>query len=185
MSKKKTHYVSNKEFLSDFVEYKRLAKEAEAAGKPKPRLSDAIGKKIMLIAERLSYKPNFINYSYRDEMVDDAIENCVMYADNFDPDKSNNPFGYFTQICYFAFIRRIQKEKKLFFTKVRYVQRSGAMLQQASTQSHDDDCDFSNQYLDYMRDFYEVDLDEKDEEQTPRKKRATSDTVDLTEVCDG
>ena len=66
---------------------------------------------VFKIANGLSYRPNFINYTYRQEMISDGIENCLQYIHNFDPEKSKNPFAYFTQIIYYAFIRRIQKEK--------------------------------------------------------------------------
>jgi hypothetical protein len=175
------HYVSNKEFLEDIKYYKELCKKAEAEGKPKPRLTDEIGKKIMLIANRVAFKPNFINYSFRDEMIDDAIENCITYADNFDPEKGSNPFAYFTQICHFAFIRRIQKEKTQFLTKVKYVQQSTAVIEELTTQSHDARTDFSNGYRDYLRGFYDVELPEEKEKE--RKKRTTKSTsVDLEEV---
>ena len=112
MAKKKTHYVDNEKFYNEIVEYKKKCKTAEKEGKQKPILSEYIGKCIYLIAENLSHKPRFMNYSFRDEMISDAIENCFMYFDNFDSDKYSNPFAYFTQIIYYAFHRRIAKEEK-------------------------------------------------------------------------
>jgi len=107
-----SHYVNNEEFLKALVEYRQQVTEAVAAGKEKPGISNYIGECILKIARHLSYKSNFINYSFKDEMISDGVENCLMYIDNFDPAKSSNPFSYFTQIVYFAFIRRIQKEGK-------------------------------------------------------------------------
>ena len=107
-----THYVDNKHLFAVIIEYKASVAEAKANDKPKPLIPNYVGECILLIAKRLSTKPNFVNYSYRDEMISDGIENCISYFDNFDPEKSNNPFAYFTQIIYFAFLRRIQKEKK-------------------------------------------------------------------------
>lgn len=112
MAKKKNHYVDNERFLADIKEYKKKCKIAAAEGKEKPMLSEYIGKCIYLIAENLAHKPRFMNYSYVDEMKSDAIENCLMYFDNFDSDKYSNPFAYFTQIIYYAFHRRINKEEK-------------------------------------------------------------------------
>ena len=106
-----SHYVDNKKFFAEMVAWKKLVKEAEDLDDPKPQVTEYIGECFLLIAERLSTRPNFINYPFRDDMVGDAIENCLMYASNFDPDKSSNPFAYFTQITYFAFLRRIKKEK--------------------------------------------------------------------------
>ena len=93
-------------------EWKERCKEAEELGDPQPPVTNYIGECFLKIANHLSYRPNFINYTYRDEMISDGIENCLQYASNFNPDKSKNPFAYFTQIIYYAFIRRIQKEKK-------------------------------------------------------------------------
>ena len=110
--KKKNHYVDNEKFLAEIVEYKKKCKLAEAEGREKPRLSEYIGQCIYLIAENLAHKPRFMNYSFVDEMKSDAIENCLLYFDNFDSDKYSNPFAYFTQIIYYAFHRRINKEEK-------------------------------------------------------------------------
>lgn len=112
MAKKKNHYVDNERFLAEIVEYKKKCKIAVTEGKEKPRLSEYIGQCIYLIAENLAHKPRFMNYSFVDEMKSDAIENCLMYFDNFDSDKYSNPFAYFTQIIYYAFHRRINKEEK-------------------------------------------------------------------------
>lgn len=112
-----TNYIDNKTFYEAIKQYKQTVREAEQQNKAKPILPNYLGECILLIANRLATKPNFINYSYRDEMIADGIENCIMYIDNFDPDKSTNPFAYFTQIIYFAFLRRIQKEKKHLYIK--------------------------------------------------------------------
>ena len=116
MSSKK-HYVKNADLYAAMVEYRKTVVEAKTLEKEKPRVPIYIGECIMKIATHLAYKPNFSNYTFRDEMISDGIENCLQYIDNFDPGKSQNPFAYFTQIIYFAFIRRIQKEKKYLYTK--------------------------------------------------------------------
>jgi len=172
-------YVSNKEFLQEMIEYKARVEEAKSQDRPAPEVTDAIALKIMLIAQRLSFKPNFINYTYRDEMVLDAIENCIRYVDNFDPDRSNNPFSYFTQICYYAFIRRIQKEKKEFHIKVKYVQQSEINQIEHCVQEHDSIGDYSSQYAGFLRGFYDVDLPNDSKEDKPRKSSAeTSVSLD-------
>ena len=114
MAKKEkgVHYVNNAQFLEAMKEWKAKCKEAEEEGDPQPPVSNYIGECFLKIANHLSYRPNFINYTYREEMISDGIENCLQYCSNFNPEKSNNPFAYFTQIIYYAFIRRIQKEKK-------------------------------------------------------------------------
>lgn len=114
---KKTHYVNNAQLLVAMTEYREKYLQTIREGKDPPRASEYIGASIMKIATHLAYKPNFANYSFRDEMISDGIENCLQYLHNFDPAKSSNPFAYFTQIIYYAFIRRIQREKKNLYTK--------------------------------------------------------------------
>ena len=109
---KRPHYVDNKKFLQAMIDWKEKCNIAEEDGKVQPAVSNYIGECFLKIATHLSYRPNFINYTYRDEMISDGIENCLQYVANFNPEKSKNPFAYFTQIIYYAFIRRIQKEKK-------------------------------------------------------------------------
>ena len=113
MAKRATrNYVNNRDLLEALVAYKALCREAEDAGEGRPRVPDYIGECIFQIATRLATKPNFSGYSYKEDMISDGIENCLQYCGNFNPEKSKNPFAYFTQIIYYAFIRRIQKEKK-------------------------------------------------------------------------
>ena len=119
LTKDSDHYVDNKKFLAEMVVWKRQIREAEEVEDDKPPVSTYIGECFMKIAERLSSKHNFANYPYREEMVGDAIENCLMYAHNFNPKKSKNPFSYFTQIIYYAFLRRIEKEKKQNYIKFK------------------------------------------------------------------
>lgn len=118
------HYIDNKTFYEAIKQHRNNIKQAEADGKPKPIIPNYIGSCILLIANRLATKPNFINYSYKDEMISDGVENCIMYIDNFDPEKSKNPFAYFTQIIHYAFIRRIQKEKKQQYIKIKNMENS-------------------------------------------------------------
>ena len=99
--KKKTHYVNNKELYAAMVEYKKLVNEAVDAGKQKPRIPNYVGECIMKIATHLAYRPNFANYTFREEMISDGIENCLLYINNFDPAKSQNPFAYFTHLLRF------------------------------------------------------------------------------------
>jgi hypothetical protein len=117
-----SHYVDNKEFLAEMIKWKKRYNAAEESGRKKPPISDYIAESFLKIAEHLSYRPNFMNYPYREEMVGDGVENCLMYAHNFDPNKSKNPFSYFTQIIYFAFLRRIEKEKKQSYIKYKIME---------------------------------------------------------------
>jgi hypothetical protein len=113
------HYVDNKTFLAEMIKWKKEIREAEDSGDDRPPVSDYIATCFVKIAERLSSKSNFMNYPYKDEMVGDGIENCLMYAHNFNPRKSKNPFSYFTQIIYYAFLRRIEREKKQAYIKFK------------------------------------------------------------------
>jgi len=125
--KKPRHYVNNADFLEALVEYKEKCDVAKAAEKEDPQIPNYIGECFLKIAEHLSRKPNFISYSFRDEMISDGIENCLMYFRNFDPIKSKNPFAYFTQIIYFAFLRRIMKEKKQLYVKYKATEQFGLL----------------------------------------------------------
>jgi hypothetical protein len=136
MSKQK-HYINNEDFLKALVAYKEKCKEATNTGIPKPKIPNYIGECFMKIAEGLSHKPNFINYTYRDEMISDGIENCLMYFENFDETKSSNPFAYFTQIIYFAFLRRIQKEKKQLYVKYKATEQMGILDEFEMMESED------------------------------------------------
>lgn len=121
--KKKKQYVNNADFLLALADYKEQCIQAKANNQEKPAIPNYIGECFIKIAEGLSHKPNFINYTYRDEMISDGIENCLMYFSNFDPAKSNNPFAYFTQIIYYAFLRRIQKEKRQVYVKYKMTEQ--------------------------------------------------------------
>ena len=123
--KRSEHYVNNKEFLAAIIAYKQQIVDAEQLGNPKPRIPNYIGECFLKIATHLSYKPNFVNYMFKDDMVCDGIENCVQYINNFNPEKSQNPFAYFTQIIHYAFLRRIQREKKQMEIKNKILERSG------------------------------------------------------------
>ncbi len=123
--KKSEHYVNNKELLEALIVYREKVAIAEEKNLPKPRITNYLGSCFLKIATHLSYKPNFVNYMFRDDMISDGIENCVQYIHNFDPEKSRNPFAYFTQIIHYAFLRRIQKEKKQLDIKNKIIEKTG------------------------------------------------------------
>lgn len=157
---KKPHYVNNKEFLQAMIDWKASVLEAEANDESRPQVTNYIGECFLKIANHLSYRPNFINYTYREEMISDGIENCLQYIDNFNPEKSKNPFAYFTQIIYFAFVRRITKEKKQSKIKDAILKRSN-IEDMIITQEHDDPSEYQRQYLDYLGK-YSFGSDDKD-----------------------
>ena len=127
MARKKQHYVDNEKFLVVMSDYREKYVQAKDKGEELPVIPDYAGECFLKIAERLSHRPNFINYAFREEMVSDGIENCVMYASNFNPEKSTNPFAYFTQIIYFAFLRRIEKEKKQLYIKYKTMEEYSSL----------------------------------------------------------
>jgi hypothetical protein len=127
MTKKSNHYINNADFLKALIEYKAACDLANQNEKQDPQIPNYIGECFLKIAEHLSRKPNFVSYSFRDEMISDGIENCLMYFRNFDPTKSKNPFAYFTQIIYFAFLRRISKEKKQTYVKYKATEQMGIL----------------------------------------------------------
>ena len=123
--KRSVHYVNNKEFLAALIAYKKDVAEAEELGKDKPRITNYLGECFLKIATHLSFKPNFVNYIFKDDMISEGIETCDQYIHNFNPEKSQNPFAYFTQIIHYAFLRRIQKEKKQLEIKNKILEKTG------------------------------------------------------------
>jgi len=168
--KKSEHYVNNKEFLAAMVEYKKLVKKSKWTKENninKPKVPDYVGECFLKIANHLSYRPNFINYTFRDDMISDGIENCLQYLDNFNPETSSNPFAYFTQIIYYAFIRRIQKEKKQVIIKQRMIAESNyddLALQPG------EDREFTNQFTEFLKKNLPQEEPPKKEKKLTKKK---------------
>ena len=169
-AKQKPHYVDNKKFLVAMTEWRLKYDKAEKAKRKQPAVTNYIGECFLKIANHLSYRPNFINYTYRDDMISDGIENCLQYMSNFNPDKSNNPFAYFTQIIYYAFIRRIQKEKKQTIIKQKMIMKSG--LDELVSQEADN-TEYQNAYADFLRKNMVEIAPDKPKEKKPRKKKVS------------
>ena len=167
--KKTEHYVDNKKFLEEMKKYRKKVLSARNRNRKDPPISDYIGECFLKIANHLSYRPNFINYTYKEDMISDGIENCLTYVANFDPEKSNNPFAYFTQIIYYAFIRRIQKEKKQTTIKQKLILKSG--LDEIVRQEGDNE-EYQNSYADFLRKNMIIEQEpEKKEKSKPKKKK--------------
>lgn len=167
MAKRKTrNYVNNADLFEALCNYKTSCREAEDAGEPKPRVPDYIGTCIYQIATRLATKPNFSGYSYKEDMISDGIENCLLYIGNFNPDKSQNPFAYFTQIIWYAFLRRIQKEKKQMYIRFK---SSQAMVAAGETYTGENIALNLTTGQDYMSDFIN-DYEEKLAKDKAKKK---------------
>jgi len=143
----KIHYVDNQKFLEEMIVYKGKCKDAKSKGELEPQISEYVGECFMKIAQRLSFRPNFINYAFREDMISDGIENCVQYIRNFDPEKSKNPFAYFTQIIFFAFIRRIQKEKKQLYIKYKTMESSPSLSENVELSANDSDKGYNQETM--------------------------------------
>lgn len=180
------HYVNKEEFQAAMVERRLLVEKCKAEGKESPRVSEYIGKCIYDIATHLGYKYNFIGYSYRDEMISDGIENCLRYLDNFDSVNYKNPFAYFTQICWYAFIRRIGREKKQGAIKTKLIRE--IPFEMFELQAHDENGDFSHAFMDFlqMHDTTDTTAFDSKKEKKPRKKKGevAVDEPSLSEFID-
>ena len=174
----KQQYVNNKDFLAAMITYRDDVKTALEKKKERPIVPTYVGECIMKIATHLARKPNFVNYTFKEEMISDGIENCLQYIDNFNPDKSNNPFAYFTQIIYFAFLRRIQKEKKNLFVKFKLSEHTNLFDTTVEQQEHDtkrdgkfkDEIKVSEWTQEYMNRF--IDEFEKNKRKKVKKRKA-------------
>lgn len=169
--KKQKHYVNNKELYEEMVRWKDACRESEET----LPATDYIGECILEIANRLATKPNFSNYTYKDEMIMDGVENCLLYMHNFDTEKYKNPFAYFTQIIYYAFLRRIQKEKKNAAIKNKMIHSfTQDNLEMIGIMSNGED---GINYLEELKTFYEDNFEtESDVDKLVKKQRKTKTT---------
>ena len=168
---KAEHYVDNQRFLEEISEYQKFRIDAKDKGEEPPPCPEYIGECFLKIANRLSYRPNFINYTFRDDMISDGIENCLQYLDNFNPSKSKNPFAYFTQIIYFAFVRRIQKEKKQVTIKQKLIMDNNY---DDITLQPGEDREFKNQFKEYLQKNMRMDEPVKKEKKPVKKKKKST-----------
>ena len=165
------HYVDNKKFYEALVEYRKKVLEAKENNLEKPRVTEYVGECFLKIATHLSYKANFINYTFKDDMISDGIENCLTAVEKFDPDRGMNPFAYFTQITFFAFVRRIQKEKKQQATKYKLLENIDIDSILAHSEGNEE---FANSLLEMVR--KQVDFIDIDRRTMPSKKKKVKDT---------
>lgn len=116
-------YVDNEALLAALKEYRALYEQTEAQKKPPPPVTPYIGESITKIATKLASRYNFVNYTYKDEMISEGVLNCIKYIKNFDPKKSKNPFCYISQICWHSFVRVIQNEKQQKFVAYKIAEQ--------------------------------------------------------------
>jgi DNA-directed RNA polymerase specialized sigma24 family protein len=185
--KKKRNYVNNPEFLQAIIDYKKVCDEAEEAGEPNPQIPNYIGECIYQIATRLATKPNFSGYTYKEEMISDGLENAIQALGNFNPQKSSNPFAYFTQIIWYAFLRRIDKEKKQVYIRHKVTENSmltGTLVEHGENGSDQTEVNFVDLQNDYITDFveqYETRM-EKKKKQTTKSKKGLEKFIDEDNV---
>jgi len=173
--KRSFNYINNVKFNLAMTEYKKSVVEAKDSGEELPRIPNYIGVCLYKIAIRLAYRPNFINYTYRDDMISDGLENAIMCINNFDPEKSNNPFGYFTKVIWFAFVRRIYKEKKQIY--VRYKVMENSIF--TDTAFAHDNTDFNSSSLKELSDDQRDTFVEKYESNIINKKKKIAEKKNL------
>lgn len=165
------NYINNKKMYSVIKEYSKKVKDAEDSGEEKPQIPNYLGECFIQIANRLSRRPNFFNYTYKEEMISDGIENCIMAIDNFDCEKTNNPFAYFTQVIWYAFLRRIEKEKKQTYVKYKSFQEMNTLGLLTDTNDSDSDASYTvNVDDEYMYNLIET--FEKKKKSTKKKTTA-------------
>ena len=180
------HYVNNEHFLQEMVVFRSAVKEAKETNGERQRVPEYIGECLFKIATHLARKPNFANYTFKEDMVSDGIENCLLYIDNFDPEKSKNPFAYFTQIIYYAFLRRIQKEKKHLYIKYKsmdnliitsLIENNGEEYVTSGLNGvlHDS---YSEEFISDFIKAFEVNKDKKIANAKPRKKKTETTVFD-------
>ena len=178
----KAHYVDNALFLEAMIEYKKQWQTSKDNEEELPIISEYLGSVFLKIAQRLSFRPNFINYAFKNDMISDGIENCLHYIHNFNPEKSSNPFAYFTQIIYYAFIRRIQKEKKQLYIKFKSMQNYEINSTYDGSANEGDNVDLAGDYKNsdfrvMVDDF--VDTFEKSKKKKAVKKKPEPTTLEL------
>jgi len=178
---KSIHYIEKEKFFQEMIIYKREFDEAKSRDELPPMISEYLGECFMKIAQRLSFRPNFINYAFKDDMISDGIENCVQYIKNFNPEKSSNPFAYFTQIIYYAFIRRIQKEKKQLYIKYKTMESSPSLSENVELSVNDADKGYNQETMnaDQKANMYDFIKNFEDAKKAKRPAKKPTKTTNL------
>lgn len=183
------HYVNNSEFSQAVVDYCTKVKHARQKGESLPKVTDYIAQCFLKICEGLSHKSNFVRYTYREEMVMDAVENCLKAIENYDIDKATrtgkpNAFAYFTQISWYAFLRRIEREKKQQDIKMKYINQSGIENFLDNELGDEQSAAVAQAFVDQLRiridEVKEKDAEWKDIVKKERKKRTVKVDSDLS-----
>jgi len=180
---RKHDYIDNQQFALEMSAYVAEFKQSILDNEDRPRISESVGKSFYLIATNLAYSPNFINYTFRDDMIGDAIENCVKYCHNYDPERKN-AFSYFTQYCWNAFIRRIKLEDKMQEKKKMAISRIGFDTISSTLQEHDEGTNYENGYVEYLHELqneaagYEIDTGIKRRKRVIKKSKVFTECIE-------
>lgn len=191
--KEKPHYVNNAQFSTSVVDYVQTVRKAKKADKKIPVVPDYIAECFLKIAEGLSHKSNFVRYTYREEMVMDAVENCLKAIENYNIEAATrtgkpNAFAYFTQISWYAFLRRIEREKKQQDIKLRYINHSGIENFLDNELADGQSASVAQAFVDQLRiridEVKEKDAEWKEIVKKERKKRVPKVDSDLTDFLE-
>lgn len=183
MKENQKHYVDNQKFLAEMKKFRTSVIEAKEQNLERPMISNYIGDCLFKIATHLARKPNFANYTFKEDMVSDGVENCLLYIDNFDPEKSSNPFAYFTQIIYYAFLRRIQKEKKHLYVKYKNMENEiiNALIENNGEEfvtTHLNGAMHDSYSEEFIRDFIETFEESKKNKVIKTKKKTVANNLE-------
>jgi len=180
LTKKPKNYINNPDLLAEIIKYQDKCRVAAEQGKPKPQQSDYLGMAFMKIAENFSNNYQYRNYAFRDEMIGDAIMFCVKSVDGFNPEKSSNPFSFFTTAIYFAFLQKIQKEKKQLYIKYKNLESTGLFdIIEEHGETEMVEANFSLQSADTRQNFIK-----EFEESMQKKKDKLKERKDLSDIID-
>lgn len=179
----KKHYVNNGDLYECMKTYLSQCEECDKDGIERPKVPEYIGECLFKIAEKLATKPNFMNYTFKEDMILDGVENCLKYITNFNPEKSKNPFSYFTSVIYYAFLRRIEKEKKYTYIKLKAMENELYRHDNIANLNSFDSSNFSVDGNTMYDNFFEFIADyEKNKEKKNEKKKKSKSSKGSTKM---
>lgn len=189
VKKAKDIYVDNDKFATEYDIWITQLKHARENGLPEPRITEYLGECILKICTRLTFMPSFYNYSWRDVMITNALENCIKYFDRFDKNaiskrtgkKTAGPFSYFTTIAYWAFVRTILVEKKELKKKQKYISSLSSVI--TEIREYDSE-EFDNEYINYLKRLLDEDFSESEEKRNLKKDVDISEEDDILDIIE-
>jgi len=168
-------YVDNKKLSKELGKWAKIVREDIKAERKRTPMTDYLGECVFLICNNMGFMPQFINYTYKDEMIGDAIENCIKYSKNYDGDKYNNAFGYISKIAYQAFVRRINISNKRYRDHLNYI-RSNVNAEEFTDAINADNPNDIKGYTTHM-DYLASVIDDMNIELPPEKPRKKKEVI--------